>query len=293
MGQRLASLWRRQNPNVPGHANAEDIINLIFGSFASDCLGARDDQIKEQLRKATRNFTAHDYFGFDPAIEPPTPNLPIECCCGTLDERGQKRCTKCKRRLKMMGRYTVWRDALIRTYTSERYGVSLGASYIDALKWLPVMRPYPRPGNGDKSDFYDAVYAVTHVAYTLNGYSCYQLSPRWLPFEYAFLKQNLSQAIEMNDPDIMGEFLDSLKSLGLNENHPLIRKGVSYLLRSQNQDGSWGEIAVDDIYQRYHPTWTAIDGLRDYAWRGTRLCFPKVAPLLKGKVNNDEATQRN
>jgi len=37
----------------------------------------------------------------------------------------------------------------------------------------------------------------------------------------------------------MGEFLDSLKSFGLAENHPLILKGVNYLLATQNPDGSW------------------------------------------------------
>jgi hypothetical protein len=40
---------------------------------------------------------------------------------------------------------------------------------------------------------------------------------------------------------------------------------------------------ADDIYDRYHPTWTAIDGLREYSWRGRRLSFPKLAPLLKSK----------
>jgi hypothetical protein len=37
---------------------------------------------------------------------------------------------------------------------------------------------------------------------------------------------------------------------------------------------------VRDTYQRYHPTWTAIDGLRDYRWRGERLSFPRIKPLL-------------
>ena len=36
-------------------------------------------------------------------------------------------------------------------------------------------------------------------------------------------------------------------------------------VRSQNKDGSWGDVTDKDIYQRYHPTWTAVDGLRDYA----------------------------
>jgi squalene cyclase len=105
--------------------------------------------------------------------------------------------------------------------------------------------------------------------------------PSWLPEEYAFLKKNLKQAIVMEDPETMGEFLDTLKSFGLPDDHSLIRKGVNYLLSQQNPDGSWGDIEAEDIYRRYHPTWTAVDGLRDYAWHGKRLSFPRLKPLLK------------
>lgn len=183
----------------------------------------------------------------------------------------------------MMTRHGVWQDAVIRTYMGERYGVRLGASYADVIKWLPSMRPYPKFVDADDPEFYDAVYGVTHVVYSLNSYSHYRLSPRWLPAEYSFLKQNLRRAIVMNDPETMGEFLDTLKSFGLDEDHPLIRKGVDFLLATQNPDGSWGDVDADDIYKRYHPTWTAVDGLREYAWRGQRLCFPALAPLLLAK----------
>ena len=281
MGQERARLWRRQNSSIPRDADAEDIVNLVFGSYAADNLGVPDDQMKRRLRKAADGFTAQDYLGFDPALEPPPEDVPSECHCETLNDRGRRTCRQCRRRLRMLSRYVVWQDALIRTYIGECYGVRLGASYVDAIKWLPTMRPYPKNFHLDDSEFYAAAYAVTHVAYTLNSYSSYRLSPRWLPLEYSFLKQNLTQAIVLEDPETMGEFLDSLKSFGLTENHPLIRKGVNYLLATQNPDGSWGDIEAEDIYQRYHPTWTAVDGLREYAWRGTRLCFPQIAPLLK------------
>jgi hypothetical protein len=292
MGCERARQWRRQNSRVPRDADAEDIVNLVFGCYAADSLGVKDGRIKEQLRRAAGNFTARDYFGFDASIEPPPQNVPDECDCETLNDRGRKTCRQCRKRLTMMSRYAVWLDALIRSYTGERYGVRLGTSYAEVIKWLPVMRPYPRAVNVDDPEFYDAVYAVTHVTYTLNGYSFYRLSPRWLPAEYSFLKQNLTQAIAMEDPETMGEFLDSLKSFGLAEDHPLILKGVNYLLAAQNPDGSWGEIEAEDIYQRYHPTWTAVDGLREYAWHGTRLYSPKLAPLPKNTVASKASSRR-
>ena len=47
-------------------------------------------------------------------------------------------------------------------------------------------------------------------------------------------------------------------------------------VRSQNKDGSWGDVTDKDIYQRYHPTWTAVDGLRDYAFQGEGVSFPEA-----------------
>jgi hypothetical protein len=90
----------------------------------------------------------------------------------------------------------------------------------------------------------------------------------------------------MEDPETMGEFLDTLKSFGLPEDHPLIVKGLSYLLSHQNPDGSWGDVEAEDIYERYHPTWTAIDGLREYAWRGERLSFQRLRPVLVCDTKN-------
>jgi squalene cyclase len=55
--------------------------------------------------------------------------------------------------------------------------------------------------------------------------------------------------------------------LGLTDNDRLIRNGIEYLLATQNADGSWGDVAAESTYTRYHSTWTAIDGLRDYAWQ--------------------------
>ena len=99
---------------------------------------------------------------------------------------------------------------------------------------------------------------------------------RWLPVEFAFLKANVASACKRKDPEILGELLDSLKALGLGVNHPLIKRGARYLLAEQNGDGSWGDVSEDNVRTRCHTTWTAIDGLRTYAWRGERLSRPAI-----------------
>jgi hypothetical protein len=142
------------------------------------------------------------------------------------------------------------------------------------------MRPYPARADVSSKLFYNVTFAITHVIYTLNDYNRYLLSPEWLPQEFQYLKTNLEEAVKLEDPETLGEFLDTLRDFGMTEQSPLIRVGVEYVLSKQNPDGSWGDPSDPDIYNRYHSTWTAIDGLREYAWQGRRLSFPALKPLL-------------
>ncbi len=280
MAVECARRWRREHPTVPSDADAETVAQMVFGGLSADRLGLRDAAFRREVRRAAACVSAGEVLWFDPAAEPPPADLPADCACGEVNPRGRKTCHGCRRRLKWLSRYEVWLLALIRCYLGERYGVKLGASYADAIRWLPSMRPYPPLARGYE-DFIWAVYAVTHVVYTLNGYSTYRLSPRWLPAEYEFLKDSLDDVMGLEDTDAAGEVLDSLKSFGLSERNPLIRKGADFLLARQNPDGSWGDVEAEDIYDRYHPTLTAVNGLRDYAWTERALAFPELGPELR------------
>jgi|RhiMethySRZTD1v2_1073278.scaffolds.fasta_scaffold92157_3 hypothetical protein len=277
MGQERARHWRREHAKLTPASDADEVAFLVFGSYAADQLGVPDNAFREDLRAAAQRFGPQDYFGFDPAHEPPAADLPEECKCGAQNIRGRQKCYRCKRLLYILSPYAIWVDALTRSYMGEQYGVKLGASLHDVVKWLPKMRPYPT--DRDDIDFYWALYAVTHVVYTLNDYSLCRLSPRYLPDEFEFLKLNLRHFIDVEDAESTGELLDTLKSFGLSETHPLIIEGVDFLLADQNSDGSWGHPKAKDIYERYHPTWTAIDGLREYAWPGGLRRQSKSFPL--------------
>ncbi len=291
MGNERAHQWRRDNPTAPLDADSDEVADLAYGSYGADLLGVRDDPLKERIRQAAARFSAEDYLGFRPTIEPPPSDVPKRCSkCGARNPRGRDTCRKCGARLKMWNRYEVWLDALITTYSGDRYGVTLGAHYTDVIQWLPAMRPYGRRGAVTDDEFYDTVYAITHVVYTLNDYSAYRLSPRWLPQEFQFLRENLKEAI--GDPETMGEFLDTLRSFGLTNADPTIRAGVDYILSTQNSDGSWGDVQAQDAYVRYHTTWTAIDGLREYAWRGEGLSFAAVKSSLEQWARAGERLDR-
>lgn len=279
--QKLAQRWSRLHPAVPPDASADLVLDFVMVRYALSRLGVRDVVLNAQIRAAAKRFSVQDLLGFNPVSEPPANDLPYPCDCGLKNQRGRRFCKQCKRRLENQSRYRVWMEALANTYVSGRCGLLFGAHYLDVLKWLPTMRPYPASADEDVEFLRDAIYAVTHIVYTLNDYSTYRLSPRWLPREFAFLKANVASACERKDPEVLGELLDSLKAFGLDASHPLIMRGTRYLLASQNKDGSWGDPDEENIRTRCHTTWTAIDGLRTYAWRGERLNRPAVTSMLR------------
>jgi hypothetical protein len=285
----FARRWRRLYSSVPPKADADEVFDLIYGSYHADLLGVRDRALKSQLRGAARRFSTQDYLSFDPVSEPPPLDVPHVCRCGFWNERGRKTCRQCRRRVEMMSRYLVWYGALIRTYIAARAGVSLGAEYADVLRWLPSLRPYPSV-NYSGLDFYEAVYAVTHIVYTLNDYDVYSLRPRWLPHEFKFLKASLKEALAEGDEEMVGELLECLKCFGLTGRSPLIRAGTDFLLSRQNADGSWGETDAEDIYLNYHPTLTAAAGLLEIRWRSEGLTFPELKPLLARLAKDERGT---
>jgi hypothetical protein len=265
-GKELLHRWRRVHPLLPDDANPDLLFDFILVRYAQVRLGLRSSASRRRLNALTRAFSASDLIGFDPREEPPPRDLSHPCACEYQNPRGRKTCKQCKRRLQMRSRYRVWMEALANTYVAERSGIMFGAAYADVLQWLPVMRPYP-DADADEEILRDAIYAITHVVYTLNDYNTYRISPRRLPKEFAFLKANIAAACAREDPEVLGELLDALKAFGLRETDPLIIRGTRFLLNNQNEDGSWGDPDEENIRTRLHTTWTAIDGLRDLAWR--------------------------
>jgi len=65
--------------------------------------------------------------------------------------------------------------------------------------------------------------------------------------------------IDPSTPDLTARVLEALGKLGLTRAHPAVGRGIEYLRRTQEADGSWfGRWGVNYIYG----TWQALVGLR-------------------------------
>lgn len=281
MGEEHARRWYREYKQFPVD-DPDGLTLLVFGTdIADQLLGWSDPKIKRRIQAAVQRFSAVDFLGFDPRCEAPPNDIPESCPkCEHTSPRGVTICQKCKGPLRLRSRYDVWLDALVTTYSGDAYGVTFGASYPEVLQWISQMRPYPTPVN--QAEFDDVSYAITHVVYTLNDYGKYRLSPAWLPQEFNYLRTNIRVAEQYQDWETVGEFMDTLRAFGHDEADHELRAGLNYLLSNQNPDGSWGKMNDTDIYTRYHSTWTAIDGLRQYAFQGETLRYPDLLRLLRG-----------
>jgi hypothetical protein len=265
MGYERARYWKKQWPHTRRGLDADTVMHEVIASYAVERMGIGVDRIRRDLQTVLDRYTPRDLLYFDPSAERAPADVPEDCPCGHVSERGRTSCRACRKRLGKRSRYEVWYYALTTTYFCERQGVASGARFADVMGQLPGLRPYPRPGS---RHYYDSIYAVTHLVYTLNDYGRSRLSPRRFPHELRFLKACMRWALEQGEPDTVGEIIDTLAALGVDDADPLLVKGRAFLLAHQRDDGGWGE--EGDDYRQFHHVWAAIDGLRDYRWRPER-----------------------
>lgn len=85
-------------------------------------------------------------------------------------------------------------------------------------------------------------------------------------------------------PDITGRVLEALMLCGIRPNHPAVRKGVEFLLRTQEQDGSWyGRWGVNYLYG----TFLALRGLRAAGVDETEPSIQRALEFVRAYQNRD------
>jgi squalene-hopene/tetraprenyl-beta-curcumene cyclase len=85
-------------------------------------------------------------------------------------------------------------------------------------------------------------------------------------------------------PDITGRVMDALLKIGLPKDHAAIQRGVHYLLRTQERDGSWyGRWGVNYIYG----TFLALRALAVAAPFEAQTSIQRAAEFLRSIQNSD------
>ena len=90
------------------------------------------------------------------------------------------------------------------------------------------------------------------------GWAAFDVDNDWIPLSYVpFADHNAM--LDPTCPDITGRVLEALIACGVQRSHSAVRRGVQYLIRTQEKDGSWyGRWGVDYIYG----TFLALRGLQ-------------------------------
>jgi len=90
------------------------------------------------------------------------------------------------------------------------------------------------------------------------GWAAFDVDNNWVPLSWVpFADHNAM--LDPTCPDITGRVLEALCACGLDRSHAAVERGVEYLIRTQESDGSWyGRWGVDYIYG----TFLALRGLQ-------------------------------
>jgi squalene-hopene/tetraprenyl-beta-curcumene cyclase len=115
------------------------------------------------------------------------------------------------------------------------------------------------------------------------GWAAFDVDNNWKLLSHVpFADHNAM--LDPSCPDITGRVLEALMRSGVKANHPAIRKGVEYLLRVQEPDGSWfGRWGVNYIYG----TFLALRGLRAAGMSENEPGIQRALEFIRAYQNRD------
>ncbi len=126
-----------------------------------------------------------------------------------------------------------------------------------AMVLLALSRSEASSGSAQQAVEMRAVQWLRAMQSKDGGWAAFDVDNNWRPLSFVpFADHNAM--LDPTCPDITGRVLEALCTYGHDRSHPCIRKGIDYLIRTQESDGSWyGRWGVDYIYG----TFLALRGL--------------------------------
>jgi squalene-hopene/tetraprenyl-beta-curcumene cyclase len=115
------------------------------------------------------------------------------------------------------------------------------------------------------------------------GWAAFDVDNNWESLSHVpFADHNAM--LDPTCPDITGRVMEALVAYGVSPEHPAIQRGADFLMRTQEQDGSWyGRWGVDYIYG----TFLALRGLRAAGVSDREACVLRAGEWLRSIQNAD------
>ncbi len=115
------------------------------------------------------------------------------------------------------------------------------------------------------------------------GWAAFDVDNNWQILSHVPFADHKAM-LDPSCPDITGRVLEALTECGLKPNNPVIRRGVDYLLRVQEADGSWyGRWGVNYIYG----TFLALRGLRAAGMSENEPSIQQALEFIRAYQNRD------
>ena len=252
--------------------------------------------LRDRLQKALLQFDINDITGFDPhRLEPPS--TPSQHCsnCGQQNNKKMVICTSCKHTLQKKFDYGSVTDAVVWAFVFNSIDLDLECQskgrhctleMADVLRILPEARKY-RELDELGEDFWKLEsYFVTHFIYAMSDWGERPLRRELYMEEFKFLTSSLNYALQLDDPELVGEFIHCLFILGYSENDEATTKAIPhlkevymdslrYLLATEKKLGSIGSWTskASVAYARYHSAWCGVVGLMPHKQLGKPVAF--------------------
>ena len=165
------------------------------------------------------------------------------------------------------------------------------ATLEDCLALVKCARPYHSQAKLGRELFNQQCYYITHLLFILSEWggvnlSCQAASPLRHLFieELTFLYSNMDVVIRNKDPELVGEFLQSLYILGLRDTDHQMIKGHAFLLQTEKNNaalnGNW-VASSQDFRTKYHAAYCGVIGLAPFKYTEGAKMEPQFAPFFQ------------
>jgi len=272
--------------------------SMMYFIMALETLGYPDDQ--PDLLEAIRQFEDliledGERFQFQPAV---SPVWDTAICCyalGQLDETQVERAAPreamtraadwlLSKEVRRKGDWSVKRPDLQPSGWAFEFANEHYPDVDDTAMVLLALR-HAKASNPALQDRVEkrAVNWILGMQSSDGGWAAFDVDNDWqILNKVPFADHNAM--LDPACPDITGRVIDALIRYGLRPDHPAIQRGVQFLLRSQERDGSWyGRWGVNYIYG----TFLALRALRAAGGARAQLAMENAASWVRSVQNRD------